>query len=227
MNSISAQEKRPQTRKRPMPLQIPLQFSHYFDNEEPEQKHSPITENHWSIRILNPSHNKLFEKVKNQILALRNPEINSRNVKPVEFLPNLYLCAYQDLYDKNFNYKKRVSVAEDLSMINFIEEKLDRKPDDKLEINVIDSYGVNIMAHFNKVREFLDSQPEDEIKVIHCVAGINRSATLATAYYIYKTGTPLMEAIEYMVSLRPIILRNGDFLHQLILWAVDNGYVVY
>jgi protein-tyrosine phosphatase len=53
---------------------------------------------------------------------------------------------------------------------------------------------------------------------------MNRSATLATAYYIQKTGQPLLQAIQYMVALRPIILRNENFIKQLVVWAYDNGF---
>ena len=207
---------------RPSPLLLNLQSIINNNEDNSPRAKTPVSPNNWSIRIKNPVFTALFKLTSEEVEKYRSYKVDWRELKPVEFINNIYLGACHNLH--SFKYDTRVSIQDDLSLLNFIEESLNIESK-KLEIIEKDDYNVNIMAHFDKVCEFLDSQPEDEIKIIHCVAGMNRSATLATAYYIYKTKTPLLDAINYMVSLRPIILRNDNFLKQLILWAFDNGFV--
>ena len=183
---------------------------------------SPITPSHWSIRILDPLIQHQYRLGIHALISMRVENAMWTDMKPVEFLPNTYLGSYYDIY--NFEHSVRVSVLDDFSLINLIADD-ELKPIAKLEVHARDDGDTNIMAHFDKVRDFLDSQSGNSIKFIHCVAGMNRSATLATAYYMYKTKCPLLTALQYMVALRPIILRNDNFLMQLVVWAYDNRFI--
>jgi predicted protein tyrosine phosphatase len=155
---------------------------------------------------------------------IRDYDTKWTDLTPAEVLPNLYLGSYYDIY--NLTHSVRVSVLDNESFYS-IESGQDAETIEtrKLKINARDDCTTNIMSHFNTVRDFLDSQPEDSIKFIHCVAGMNRSAALATAYYMYKTKRPLLQALQYMIALRPVILRNESFLQQLVIWAYDNDLV--
>jgi len=63
--------------------------------------------------------------------------------------------------------------------------------------------------------------------LIHCMAGINRSATLVLAYVAQKQtmdgGKTLLErfadVFESVMEVRPIILMNRGFFYSLIRWA--------
>lgn len=222
-----------QVAKRPPPLKMPARMPIIMEIPEDmiewhgillpiEDVASPITPSHWSIRIENPIIQHIYNLCMATLAISRNYDVRWTDMLPVEFLPNLYLGSYYDIY--NFEHSVRVSVLEDFSLLNLCADKTDANIEDKLEIHAKDDAGTDIMQHFEKVKDFLDKQSVDEIKFIHCVAGMNRSATLATAYYIYKTGRPLIEAIQYMVALRPIILRNENFIKQLVVWAYDNGF---
>jgi len=226
-------ENQRQPANRPPPLKIPERIS--INMEIPEDiiewhgillpikdVESPITPSHWSIRIENPTIQHIYNLCRATLSKSRNYDIRWTDMRPVEFLPNVYLGSYYDIY--NFEHSVRVSILEDFSLLNLCADKTDANIEDKLEILARDDAGTDIMLHFEKVKDFLDKQSKNEIKFIHCVAGMNRSATLATAYYIYKTGCPLIEAIQYMVALRPIILRNENFIKQLVVWAYDNGF---
>ena len=186
-----------------------------------EDVQSPISPTHWSIRITQPLLEYQYRLVINLLSMMRVANTNWKDMKPVEFLPNIYLGSYYDTYE--FKHSVRISILEDFSLIDMIPD--DSEPITKLKIHANDDSNTNIMEHFDKIRDFLDSQPDESIKLIHCVAGMNRSATLATAYYMYKTKQPLAVALQYMVALRPIILRNENFVMQLVVWAYDNGLV--
>ena len=54
--------------------------------------------------------------------------------------------------------------------------------------------------------------------LVHCVAGINRSAALCIAHLIAE-GRTLVEAFETVYSVRPIVLSNAGFCRQLVDFA--------
>ena len=51
--------------------------------------------------------------------------------------------------------------------------------------------------------------------LIHCAAGINRSATLLADFMAKMTGIPVEEIIIWIRSLRPITFSNPSFVDQL------------
>lgn len=222
-----------QLTRRPPPLKIPVRMPMIIEIPDDmiewhgillpiEDAESPITPSHWSVRIENPIIADYYNQALIILAFTRKPFARWTDMRPVEFLPNLYLGSYYNIYD--FEHSVRVSVLEDFSVLQMGAENTDVNLGGKLEIQAKDDAATDIMSHFDKVRDFLEQQSDDDIKFIHCVAGMNRSATLATAYYIYKTGHPLLQAIQHMVALRPIILQNSNFLKQLVVWAYDNGF---
>ncbi len=97
---------------------------------------------------------------------------------------------------------------------------------DWLAINIRDDKTQNIVQHFEKAFEFLDRMEKENKKcIIHCQAGINRSATIALAYYMKKTNTKLFDAYEHLISKRRGIIFNNGFRKQLIQWATDNNLI--
>jgi protein-tyrosine phosphatase len=228
-------ENQRQPAKRPPPLKIPKRMPIIMEIPEDmiewhgillpiEDVVSPLSSpSHWTVRIKNPIIQHIYNLCMATLSIYQKYNLRWTDMQPVEFLPNVYLGSYYDIY--NFRHSIRVSILEDFSLLNICSGKPESNIKDKLEIYAKDDSETDIMQHFEKIKNFLDKQSDDEIKFIHCVAGINRSATLATAYYIYKTGRPLIEAIHYMVALRPVILRNENFIKQLIVWAYDNGFV--
>ncbi|QRV75935.1 Dual specificity phosphatase, catalytic domain [Ceratobasidium sp. AG-Ba] len=51
--------------------------------------------------------------------------------------------------------------------------------------------------------------------LIHCMAGMSRSATIAAAYLMYSQGLDPKAALELIREVRPVIQPNPAFLHQL------------
>jgi predicted protein tyrosine phosphatase len=81
--------------------------------------------------------------------------------------------------------------------------------------------------HLPSVIEFCDNafQNPDARILFHCIAGVNRSPTLAIAYSILKfqTDMPRIERFanifENLMKIRPVILDNEDFYQQLLGFA--------
>lgn len=59
--------------------------------------------------------------------------------------------------------------------------------------------------------------------LIHCMAGVNRSATLAVAYLLLRDRVQLLELFAQCVAARPSILQNAHFQLQLCVLAEQNG----
>ncbi len=87
-----------------------------------------------------------------------------------------------------------------------------------------DSQDQNLEQYFDKAFEFLDRmEKENKTCIIHCHAGINRSATIALAYFMKKMNIKLFDAYEFLSLLRPGIIYNIGFRKQLINFALNNN----
>jgi protein-tyrosine phosphatase len=80
--------------------------------------------------------------------------------------------------------------------------------------------------HLDDVVRFCDDAfrgTSDSTILFHCMAGVNRSATLALAYAAQRDGgdrlTQFADAFVRVMRQRPIILTNNDFYNQLLIWA--------
>lgn len=52
--------------------------------------------------------------------------------------------------------------------------------------------------------------------LIHCVAGISRSVSILTAFFMYKRSLSAFEAFDLVHSLRYCAFPNAGFLNQLL-----------
>lgn len=81
-----------------------------------------------------------------------------------------------------------------------------------------DSANYDIIGkHIDEFTDFMDECVVNKHKVlVHCAAGINRSATLLIAYLVRRREMCLIDAISLCFQKRPIILTNEAFVMSLI-----------
>jgi dual specificity MAP kinase phosphatase len=86
------------------------------------------------------------------------------------------------------------------------------------EYDASDDPDYNILdEHLDDFVKFMDECRGEKRRVlVHCVAGINRSATLCIAYLVIRENMTLEAAIRHCFGARPIILTNSSFVMQLI-----------
>ena len=86
------------------------------------------------------------------------------------------------------------------------------------EYTASDDPEYNILAeHLDDFVAFMDECRAEKRRVlVHCVAGINRSATLCIAYLVIREKMTLSEAVRHCFAARPCILTNSSFVIQLI-----------
>eukprot|EP00727_Mastigamoeba_balamuthi_P004477 m51a1_g14027 putative dual specificity protein phosphatase 1 (396) ;mRNA; r:1120643-1122043 len=74
----------------------------------------------------------------------------------------------------------------------------------------------DIAPYFSQAVEFITLAKNAGGKVlVHCAAGVSRSATIVTAYLMIDRRWDLKTALQYVAKRRPIVKPNGGFVRQL------------
>lgn len=80
-------------------------------------------------------------------------------------------------------------------------------------VPIQDSRNEPIETYFEQCCQFIDETPGAVL--VHCAAGVSRSATLVIAYLMKRKGMPFLEAYSFVKERRPIIRPNEGFLIKL------------
>jgi len=93
-----------------------------------------------------------------------------------------------------------------------------------LALEARDDNDFNILAScLPLVQSFLDEHPPTGKVLIHCMAGVNRSATVAVAYLMLRDRRNLLELFAECSATRPSILQNANFQLQLCALAASEN----
>lgn len=96
----------------------------------------------------------------------------------------------------------------------------------------IEHYVVNLRDHeeeeirytFIPVYRFIEQQRKAGRNVlIHCAAGISRSAALLISYMMNKYHTAFEACLHYVAKKRPCVMPNAGFVLQLKRYGSDLG----
>ena len=89
-----------------------------------------------------------------------------------------------------------------------------------LHLSIEDTEGAAISEHFAESNAFIASGLEaGESVLVHCIAGISRSAALIIAYLVAERGHTLAEALDLTRTAREVAKPNQGFLAQLEQFA--------
>ncbi|XP_028313951.1 dual specificity protein phosphatase 18-like [Gouania willdenowi] len=93
---------------------------------------------------------------------------------------------------------------------------------DCIHIPVCDSPEAALCEHFEEVSDRIEETRRSGGRVlVHCNAGVSRSAALCLAYLMKHCGMTLLEAHTLLRSCRPIVRPNYGFWKQLIRFEMD------
>lgn len=124
------------------------------------------------------------------------------------YLGNVYSSSDRELLDK-LGIKSIVSIASNLGPPKF--------PDTYkyTEVEIMDSSHVNILTHFDRCFKAIEEGIQAGGVLVHCVAGMSRSATIVIAYIMKTKGLTLHQAFAHVKKCRPIAQPNFGFMKQL------------
>ncbi|EFA76776.1 putative protein tyrosine phosphatase [Heterostelium album PN500] len=83
-------------------------------------------------------------------------------------------------------------------------------------IDIFDMEGVDIKQYFDQTFEFIEEGRREGAVLVHCFAGMSRSASICIAYMMRKLNIDYSDAHGLLLDARRIIYPNRGFVKQLM-----------
>merc|ERR1712228_457598 len=175
-------------------------------------------------------HSNSFKKIMSAInkmsnqsikLSLNNKQCKNNDDCPSEIIPNqLYLGNIH--HALNLDILKTIKITHIVNCTQSIENKFESNGLRYIRVPVNDKRSVSILPYFVAAIRFIEAvrdensgKNENRI-LIHCHAGISRSATITIAYLMYSWKMTMFDAIAHVHSKRYQIQPNQGFKNQLL-----------
>jgi len=147
--------------------------------------------------------------------TLSQPCAGDPPVRATVIFPHLLLGSERDVKDSVLMEEERISRVLNVSINCKRPPLLD--DDHFRRIAVHDNNLENIEPHLDDAVDFLEeARVKKERVLVHCLAGVSRSATIAIAYVMYYLKLRHNDAYRFVKEKRPTISPNFNFLGQLI-----------
>uniref|UniRef100_A0A8C5Q8L5 Dual specificity protein phosphatase 8 n=1 Tax=Leptobrachium leishanense TaxID=445787 RepID=A0A8C5Q8L5_9ANUR len=152
--------------------------------------------------------------------SISQPCLSSSTVSVTRILPHLYLGSQNDVMNQEVINQNGITHV--LNVSYNCPKPLFIPDNHFLRIPVNDSYCEKILPWLNAAVEFIEKVELVNGKVlVHCLAGISRSAAVAIAYIMRSMGLSLDDAYRFVKEKRPTISPNFNFLGQLLEYELS------
>jgi len=156
-----------------------------------------------------------YDQIPREIISSGNLQgINDQHV-PSEIIENfLYLGSYSAA--KNWEELQRLQIRHVICMVSMIQLPfVGRVTYHTIKIDDIET--ADIKQHFESANNFINSAKDAGGRVlVHCAAGVSRSASVVIAYLMMTRRMAYEEAKDFVSQRRPCICPNDGFEKQLI-----------
>ncbi|KAM6954556.1 dual specificity protein phosphatase 10 [Aplochiton taeniatus] len=147
------------------------------------------------------------------------PDIENAELTPI--LPFLYLGNELDAQDGNqlqrLNIGYILNVTTHLPLYHYDTGIFSYK-----RLPATDSNKQNLRQYFEEAFEYIEEAHQAGMGLlIHCQAGVSRSATIVIAYLMKHTWMTMTDAYKFVKARRPIISPNLNFMGQLLEFEED------
>ncbi|KAJ1353140.1 DSPc [Parelaphostrongylus tenuis] len=148
--------------------------------------------------------------------CLSSVSSHSANDGPTQIFPFMYLGSQNDATNTEQMKKRGITHVVNLS-IGCPRSSSITSDKNFLRIPVNDSYQEKLLPYFKPAWEFLEGVRESgNVVLIHCLAGISRSPTLAISYVMRYLNMSSEDAYKLVKEKRPSISPNFNFMGQLL-----------
>lgn len=177
------------------------------------------------LKVQIPKQNKQEESKTNFYPKIEN---NNRNTIS-QITNNIYISGYligkNIPYLKNNNFTHVINCSLGSSIENPQYEKISAKDYQNMGIKYLpiflrDDPEVDIIFHFFKIIDFIESDKEVENKKIlfHCIEGVSRAPSMFAGFIMWKENLSVANAFELLKSKRQCVDINLGFYIQLQKW---------
>ncbi|KAK6998110.1 dual specificity protein phosphatase 10 [Biomphalaria glabrata] len=150
--------------------------------------------------------------------GVHEPEIEAAVASQV--LPFLYLGNERDA--KDLSRLRSLNIGYVLNVTSHVPQYYDEQGIKYKRIPASDSAQQNLKQYFEEAIEYIDDARQNNARVlIHCHAGVSRSATITIAYLLKHTRMAMADAYKFVKGKRPIISPNFNFMGQLLEFEQD------
>ena len=141
-----------------------------------------------------------------------------------EIVPKIWLGNRNAALDTNWLKQNNITVVfnatKDLPFSPIIKKQYRIPVDDNLQPEEIRN--MTLWSH-EAIYKIIDEHNKGHTILVHCAAGMQRSAVLVGMYLIATRGMPWHQTITYIQSIRPIAFRpNANFKDSLVTF--DRAY---
>jgi len=168
-----------------------------------------------SLPLLNPDTGTYpkFPFQKFEVSAVVSFDDFGQVMVPTEVIPHLYLSSFQVASDRELLLQYKIK-----EILNVCSEHPCCFPDDfrYMHIKIHDTPLDNALGCFDQATEFIHTAVSQRRSVlVHCSAGVSRSATFVIAYLMKIGNISLKDALMALRAKRGTIMPNYGFLAQL------------
>ncbi|KAK5575715.1 hypothetical protein RB653_006849 [Dictyostelium firmibasis] len=175
------------------------------ENEKPAKREQPMV-------VVTKNNNKVDVE-----MTVPNQLIFWQSIVPDLIIDKLYLGCRECAMNKS--WLKYNNVTHILTVASF--KPLYPDMFKYLIINIEDVDEANIYQYFKEMNSFIDEGREKGGVLIHCRAGVSRSATATIAYIMMKNSVKFNEAFDITIKGRSRIYPNRGFINQLKKYEKD------
>nr|UBK24579.1 DSPTP1-like 1 protein [Chrysanthemum x morifolium] len=95
----------------------------------------------------------------------------------------------------------------------------------RMAVPLTDSEGANLLDYLEVCLDFIDQVRKNGSVLVHCFAGLPRSASIMTAYLMRSERLSVQDALASLRQSKPSVCPNDGFLEQLTMFQ-DMGFKV-
>jgi len=146
-------------------------------------------------------------------------QVNAAWAAMTEVIPNLYICGVSALKPSAviaLNFDLVVNCTKEVPNMNL-------PPDvERLKLWLDDTEETDLLSQLDTAVDYVRMILEVDGRVlVHCVAGVSRSAAVCLAYLVKYESMTLRQAYEHMAARRARVRPNLGFWRQLIAFEME------